>query len=682
MGSSDGTVTRITSYCRMCPAACGVLVDVADGAIVKLTGDPDHLLSRGYVCPKGRRMVSLVDDPARLDQPMMRTSRGELVPVGWETALDDLAARLVRIREEHDGYAIGAFSGTFGDHRGYVDKILREVGSPSSYTSLTIDSVAKTVVPKLMAGQERLWPAMDFDETHLLLVIGENLVVSHGGYSYFPDPVRSLRKVMAHGEVWVVDPRRTETARLATRHLTPRSGTDFALLGYLVRELLRDGADGEYLDARAANVDALRSQVERFDAATTARLSGLAERDLADLVAAVRRHRRLSIITGTGVTMADTGNVTEWLAYALQIVTGSFERPGGRWFNHGATVDPDRAPPAPDPGFGPGPRSHPHLPRSNAQFPCAVLPAEIEQGHLRALMVVGGNPMLAFPAPDRVGRALDQLDVLAVFEIVRSATARRATHVFPSTSPLERADLRFSPMVSAVYAQYTPAVVAPRAERRPSWWALAKLGQKMGFATVPDWFDLDDFDDHDVERLFAAGLDDTPVDGSAVVAAQRPVEYPRRDGWVANSALRGGRWDLAPAMLVERLEHALQREVHPLVLGNRREVHHTNTVFVWPADGYNTPTAHVYLSPHDAGEAGVVDGDLVELTSVHGAVTATARVDPSMARGTVVVPHGFEDVHVGNLTATDVDLDPITGMPKLVGVPVSVKVLVAAADPR
>src|SRR5258708_5741151 len=109
---------------------------------------------------------------------------------------------------------------------------------------------------------------------------------------------------------------------------------------------------------------------------------GRARADLEGLLRAVRRHRRLAVVTGTGVTMAATGNVTEWLVYALQIVTGSFERPGGRWFNHGATFWPSRAT-APDTSqVGPGPKSHPEIGRIARHFPCSLPPAQIEHGFL------------------------------------------------------------------------------------------------------------------------------------------------------------------------------------------------------------------------------------------------------------------------------------------------------------
>jgi anaerobic selenocysteine-containing dehydrogenase len=665
--------SSVISYCRACPANCGIKVTVEDGVATRVTGDPDHPLSRGYICPKGRKSAALPDDPHRLDFPMMRNSRGELVTVDWDTAIGDVAARLARIRDRFGAYAVGNYSGTTLDSGGrfMALKLLGAMGSPSRYTSSTVDSVAKVLVPKLMAGREGLVPAVDFDSTSLLLVIGENMVVSHGGFSYFPDPVRYLRGVTRRGEVWVLDPRKTETARLASRHLTPRSGTDFAVLAHLVREILRDGADIEYLASHAERLDDLRRAVEPLDRETTAELTGLAGDDLSALLNSVKHHRRLSIITGTGVTMSATANVTEWMAYALQIVTGSFERPGGRWFNHTATFSPSTGT-APDSSqFGPGPRTHPDIPRMANQYPCAVMAAEIEQGHLKALLVTGGNPMTAFPQPDRLGRALDQLEVLAVWDIVPSATAERATHLFPSPDPLERADLIAPVHLSMVYAQYTPPVVPARADRRPMWWSLAKVGQAMGVSVLPEGAEPDAVSDEQLFNFMVAG---TPVSWEQLREAEgRPVPFDREDRWVERTVLPAGRWNLAPPLLLDRLEPALARPRHPLVLGNRREVQHTNSTMAWGVGDGPAPEPYLYINPIDADSSGITAGALVEVRTPHGVVRATARLEEGLSPGTVTIPHGFSEPNVGHLTATDFDLDPLTGMPTLVGVPVTLQ---------
>ena len=102
----------ITSYCRMCPASCGVRVTVDNGAAVRLAGDRGHPVSRGYVCPKGRRMVDIVDDPAVLNEPLIRDRHGQLVPVDWDTALGDVAEKLSLILDRYEPYAIGLYTGT------------------------------------------------------------------------------------------------------------------------------------------------------------------------------------------------------------------------------------------------------------------------------------------------------------------------------------------------------------------------------------------------------------------------------------------------------------------------------------------------------------------------------------------------------------------------------------------
>jgi anaerobic selenocysteine-containing dehydrogenase len=651
-----------------------VRVTVEEGGKLRLTGDRDHPVSRGYVCPKGRRMAEMVDDPAVLNEPMMRDMSGKLVPVDWDAALGDLAERLSLILERFGPYAIGLYTGTNQDTtaRYATARLMSAVGSPSTYTSTTVDSIAKVLVPKLMAGREGLVPAVDFDTTTLLLIIGENMVVSHGGFSYFPNPVWYLRKVAQRGEVWVIDPRRTQTARLATRHLSARPGTDFAVVGYLIRELLRDGADREYLREHARRIDELRGALGQFDLAATVALTGLDPADLEALLQAVRRHRRLAVVTGTGVTMAATGTVTEWLVYALQIVTGSFERPGGRWFNHGARFWPSRAMAPDSSGFGPGSKSHPGIPRIAGQFPCAVLPAEIEQGHLNALLVMGGNPLTAFPEPERLAAALGRLSVLAVWDIVRSATVERATHVFPCPTPLERGDVIAPVQLSAVLAQYTPPVVPLRGSRRPVWWSMARLARRLGLDILPGGLDPDACSDEDICATLAAGV---PAPWSQLRDRPGPVEFAAEHRWVERTVLPHGCWDLAPAALVDRLADALSRPACDLVLGNRRERTHTNSTLTWGTASHPAALPYLYLSPADAGKADVRDGDRVEVSSQHGSVVATARLDEDMARGTVVIPHGFAEPNVGRLTATDADLDPLTGMPTLVGVPVTLRVV-------
>src|SRR5262249_46912790 len=161
------------------------------------------------------------------------------------------------------------------------------------------------------------------------IYIGINPMISHGHTVAMPNPAPTIKATAARGEVWVIDPRQSETAGFASHHMAPLPGTDYAILAYLVRDLLREGADAEVLAGRVADAEALRAAVAPFDAQRAARISGVSTDQLAALLASVRKAGRLAVETGTGVTMSEGANLTQWLAWALMILTDSMNRPGG-----------------------------------------------------------------------------------------------------------------------------------------------------------------------------------------------------------------------------------------------------------------------------------------------------------------------------------------------------------------
>ena len=269
-------MTSRRSFCRFCVAACGVVVDIEndDGAerVTHVRGDPDHPLSHGYTCPKGRNLGAWHHHADRVDRPLVRGDDGELRPVTWDAALADLASRIEATIAEHGPDAVGVLlaTGSAFDTNGRrtAERLWRVLGSRSKYTSGTIDTPCKPFVSRLMSGFPGLVPTLDPGTARLTMFLGCNPVVSHGHLNGLPDPIVTLRP-LAEGdrELWVIDPRRTETARLATRHVALRPGTDHVLLAHLVREVLGDGADREYLAAHTApdDVAVVAALVDPFD---------------------------------------------------------------------------------------------------------------------------------------------------------------------------------------------------------------------------------------------------------------------------------------------------------------------------------------------------------------------------------------------------------------------------------
>jgi anaerobic selenocysteine-containing dehydrogenase len=603
-----------------------------------------------------------------LEVPQMRI-QGALRQVSWDTALDDLAGRLTTIIAESGPRAVGIFlgGGCYMDAGAYyaARALPGALKTPSFYSDMTIDVISKMLVSEMMAGITGQMTRPDFARCRLVIYIGTNPLVSHGHTSMLASPTVRLREMMAQGEVWVIDPRRSETAQRATRHLAPRAGTDYALLAFLTRELLHDGADRQYLDAHAQDLDRLTQAVEPFDIAYAAATTGLVAIELAELLAAVRKAGRLSVETGTGISMSRAANVTQWLSWALMIVTGSLDREGGSWVNPGFLTQVDRLeiPPAPPEGWrGPGPESRPELRSVGGEYPCAAMADEIEAGHLRALINLGGGLVSCLPETRRSIAALQRLEVLATIDIIANATTEISSHILPSKDQLERADLPYATDISYpwVATQYTPQAVKPVGARKSFWWILAQLGKRLGVEVLPG-IDPDNATDKDIlTRIANQARQPLSVLKSGDVTIAEPVAI----GWLQRYADALGGWRLAPVELVEQL-----REMLPppsLVIIPRRQVHHINSRFL---DLRDRPA--ILVSAEDAREAGLEDGDAAIVRSATGTVEGNIQIDATLRRGVMTIPHGWPGAYnVNRLTGTQ-NVDSLTGMLQYSGLPVT-----------
>src|SRR6478609_8435801 len=417
----------VRSFCRVCTSVCGILVDIDGDRVVAVHGDGEHPFSHGYTCPKGRALPQLHHHPDRLERPQMRMD-GTLQNTTWEACLDDLGTKLRDTINTHGPESVGINFGTgVGmDAVGYriAQSLHAAIGTPAKFSPLTIDGTAKVLMAELMGGSSALTGRPDYDNATFAVFIG-NPVVSHGHTVGLPNPRGAIRDLAKHAEVWVVDPRYTETARLASHHLAPRPGTDYAVLAYLVREVLRDG-----VRAPAQDVDALAAAVAPYTLRHAATIADVPEAELEQLPSAVCRSGRIVVDTGTGVTMSTSANVTQWLSWALLIITDSMNRPGGIWFHpgFGYQLESFELPIIPREGhFGPGPRSRPETQAFLREWPCATLPDEIDAGKIRAFLNLGGSLLTAFPDAGSLLPALEKLDVLATTEILPTETTAVST---------------------------------------------------------------------------------------------------------------------------------------------------------------------------------------------------------------------------------------------------------------
>lgn len=644
------------------------MVSVDGNEVLNVRGDPAHPLSKGYSCSKGRALGASHHSSNRLLHCRIRSGGGPPRQVSWQTCMDDLGGVLRDVTAAHGRDAIGFFVGNGGfldSAAGWVaQRLFARLAPPHRYSTVSLDAAAKILVSEAMGGTLALNP-QPCPEAALVLMVGTNPVVSHGHTTSYADPIERVRDIRRRGRLWVLDPRTTETAQLADRHLALRPGTDHALLAFLLRELFERDREDERLAERAQHVDQLRDAVGAYDLDRVASITGLAPSDLDELADEVLRTGRLAVVTGTGVSMSRHGNVVEWLAWCLLVVTDSFDRRGGMWCNPGyfARLDQrDVLPPCPTPA--PGPPSHPELRRRMGEWPAAALADEIESGRLRALIVLSGSLVTAVPDTARLVAALDKLDALVVLEVAQTETVSLATHAIACPDQLERSDLSTLELYGpAVATQYTPPVVQRPTDLIPMWRSLAEIGRILGVEVMGEGVELSVIGDDEVLARIARGDDfEGLCSGEPAVAAR--VVY----GWVEDR-LPNGSWDLAPAAILEQFRAIVDGPAADaaLVLTPRRQPRHMNGQHFRDGD---EPFALVH--PDDADSHDISDGDLVELSTSTGSLELRCAVTDATVRGAVSVPHGWVTTNVNRLLSAR-DLDPLTGMPRLSGTAVSIR---------
>jgi anaerobic selenocysteine-containing dehydrogenase len=305
--------------------------------------------------------------------------------------------------------------------------------------------------------------------------------------------------------------------------------------------------------------------------------------------------------------------------------------------------------------------------------------------------VAGGNPLTALPAPERTRRAFEKLDALAVLDVVENEMTSIATHVLPVGHQLERADVTLRERAS-----YTPAVMPLGADRRPAWWVHAQLGRRLHL-DVLDGLDPDAADDDAVLRLlidnFNGASNVIKVDTSGatvrktsteavlsrlVAAGPHGLRAEPRFGWVHDRALPGGRWRLAPPVMIGRLPGLVDdHQGAGMRLVSRRQSRRVNSAAYAVPELAERELPVAVLHPADATGLGITEGMRVSVSTAAGQVQAAAHLDDNMRTGAVSLTHGRVGKNVNDLIGRH-EVDPLTGQPRMSGIAVTVA---AAPEP-
>ena len=713
------TVETRRSFCRVCHASCPIDVDVElhdptvpGGRVVAVRGVPEDPLFAGYTCIKGRQLPEQMHQVGRLRNPLRRTTDGLFESITGTEAFDEIASRLSSIIDRFGPRSVASYSGTGAFQNALGVPVARAwhqgFESSSFYTSVTIDQPAKTTAPFRMG----IWEAglHNFSDADVLMAIGYNPMVS----SYGPvgglqgtNPFTVMRDAKKRGmKLVVIDPRRTELATFADVFLQIRPGEDPTLLAGMINVVLQESLfDHEFCDRWVSDLDTLAAQVQGFTPSYVAERCGIEVDDFLRAIRLFAAGPRGTVGTGTGPNMAPHSSLTEHLSLVLNTILGRVNREGDRIESgfflypdtpHRAQVIPPRPPVTGAPARIRGLRGY------RGEMPTATLAEEIlepGEGQIRALIVSGGNPAVAWPDQELTLRALKDLELLVVLDHRMTATAELAHYVIAPKLSLERADVPhlMDRWFRAPYTNYTPITIKATDDVHNEWevfWELARRMQTsipLPGGEIP--LDRKPTDDEVLDLAYAntrMSMADVRNNLGVVHESLALIASPADEGAT-------GQFTVAPSDLMDELACVRAEDSamdvfgpdstteYPFRLVSRRlkaVLNSLGTELTALRRSAGT-TNYAYMNPGDMADLGLVNEDLVDITSPRAGVTGVATASPDVRRGVISMAHswgsGLTDEKVrdigtttSRLVSTSQGHDPVNGMVIQSAIPVRV----------
>jgi anaerobic selenocysteine-containing dehydrogenase len=667
--SQTGSPLRVVhSVCSHdCPDSCAVLVSVdASGRAQKIAGDPDHPVTRGFLCGKVARYLDRVYSPDRLLYPMRRragVAKGPL-PAGreaegferisWDEALDTTAGRLAAIAKEHGPESILPYSyaGTIGVlGYGSMDRrFFHRLGA--SQLDRTICATAGGDAFLSVYGRKLGTDTEKFNRARLIIAWGANI---HGNSVHLWPQIEEARR--AGGRLIVIDPYPTRTAKLADWHIAIHPGTDAALVLGMMHVIFAEGLeDRAYIDQHTIGAKELAVRADEYTPERVAAWTGMTANQVRALAREYATTRPAAIRLNYGIQRSEHGGAAARAVCMLPLITGAWKHLGGgvQLSTSGAFRFNTQALERPDLMYS-SPLGRVARVVNMSRLGHAL--TELSDPPVRALFVYNSNPAAIAPNQNAVLRGMARPDLFTVVhEQFWTDTADYADVVLPATTFLEHSDIQGA--YGHYHLQLSEQAIAPLGEARSNVWLFGQLGQRIGFYEAC-------FRDTEQDML-AQTLCDTPPDThpqmGGITLDQLHTQHSMRLRWpgepdapfqpFANGGFGtpSGKGELFSAALAEQgldplpsfkpakeSRHTADRS-YPLEFLPRKADNYMNSTFANLAPHQKMESAHtgrLEIHPDDAATRGIEEGDAVEVFNDRGRIRLVAQIHTGIPAGVV-----------------------------------------------
>ena len=659
------------------------------GQPTRIRPDRDHPVTRGFVCAKGTRFLESARSPDRLLQPLWRDRPGApSAAIGWSEALSRISERVQPMFKQYGPHSVALYLGNpiaFNSLGAIAMRALQQsLGSRNVFTAGSQDCNNKFSGSYIVHGSPLIHPLPDFARTEFVLLLGTNPVVSQSSFVHLEGGVQALDDILARGgEIVVVDPRRSESARRWGSHLPIRPGTDVFLLLALLHELAQS-ADLAQFDA---SLSTLRHLAQSYNPEVAADLTGIPATQIRALAEKLRT-RRGTVHMSVGVNMGRFGTLSYVALQAVLALCGALGQRGGAMLHPLAQMLTRLMPGG---GYGEsGVRSRVgNYPAVLGSLPGGILADEIlspGEGQVRALICLAGDPLRSIPGGARLEQAMRSLELLVTIDNFESHTGKLAHLQLPALAWTERADVATTATMFqyAPYVQHTQPVMAGPAEARHDAAILADVSLALGrplfgsarvaraMASIRDGRAMGSMLQGFSDLLARTGL--VPEANLLRMPVPRPIkreDYKKLKFWHTWLEAEPARLALFATEVA-----AGRRSGEYLVLGRRRKLGHNG--WLHGATRSGDEEAAVWIAAADARGLGLsADASHeVEIYNDTGVLRLPARIHDDVLPGTVVVPHGLPGANLNALIPSGPDaqtIEPISGMHQMQGIAVRLR---------
>ncbi len=662
--------SEVATTCPYCGVGCMMYLGVRAGRIISVRGDKESQAGRGRLCVKGRYGIAeFVHHQERLTTPLIKKDSG-FISAGWDEALDLVAGKLAGY--SGDQVAVISSAKSTNEDNYVIQKFTRAVLGTNN-----IDHCARLCHSPTVAGLAAAFGSgamtnsnSDIGQAACILSIGSNTTESHPVIGF------DVKGAVRHGaRLIVANPREIRLVRYADIWLRQRPGSDVALLLAMAKVILDEGLhDRAFIEQRCENFDAFEKSLAGLDLATAEEITGVPQGQIAEAARMYASNSPAAILYAMGITQHSHGTDNVMAIANLAMLTGNIGKPG-------SGVNPLRGQNnvqgACDMGALPDVYSGYQAvtdPAIREKFEAAwdsQLPPDagltlgeiieaIYQGRIKALYLIGENPMLSEPDANHVREALSRLEFFAAQDIFLTESAEMADVVLPGVSFAEK-EGTFTNTERRV--QRVRQAVEPVGDSRPDWLITCRLAQRMGARG----FDFDHPSQimDEIARLTPSygGISYQRLEAGGLQWPCPTVEHPGTPILHTRKFTRG-RGRFIPVEYKPPAE--LPDDDYPLLLTTGRSLFHYHTgSMTRRVKGLNEFKGEELLeiNPADAEELGIGDGDCVKIISRRGQVTARAGVTGVSPPGLVFMTFHFAESPTNMLTNPEVD--PVAKIPEL-----------------